>query len=584
MTTIGLLGDTHIGITKRKSIERILKNLCINVPKLDVLIHAGDYCGGVIGHKSVTSTLKLIREYLPTTPYLSVIGNHDCLSEDTEILTRNGWKNIDNISYDDSIATMGANNCVEWQPVQKIIVRNFDPNKENMYKYNARISMNVTSKHRLYTYSRPKINGERSLNIKHAEDCNNDFSVISALNSQTSVSFFTDEEIRLAAWMCTDSHINKYKKLTLYQRKSNVHKITNLLNNLKIPYVYKERDRDITQIQGKILKSQEINCEIYFSTETSKILIEKLQVETNTALPPWFQDLSNEQWEIFLKTLIDADGSTIRDLKNCFVFYGKKKICEDVQRGCVLHGWRASLVEYRKDQWKVNISKKMYTRILNFPKCSTKQYSGKVWCITVKNGNFLCRHDNKVHLTGNCWFRGSRIKNEYADFPYYQPSIRDYENNYLKICESFKKYNVHFFDEDGIFRFNNLVFLGASGWYSHPNPPTNDYLYLPSHVEGNTHAWLYNKAMKIFEKNVSQVELDSHEKLVFVSHFPVVRGSNDRAFSEFSWDSKIDEFLIREFKCNYFFNGHAHQHHTGPLRYESGTDYNAPKYQIVEVT
>lgn len=69
------ISDTHIGITKEKSIRKMLRNT--SNEDFDLILHCGDYCGGLIGHKSVKSTVTLIRSFFPDKPFLSVIGNHD---------------------------------------------------------------------------------------------------------------------------------------------------------------------------------------------------------------------------------------------------------------------------------------------------------------------------------------------------------------------------------------------------------------------------------------------------------------------------------------------------------------------------
>lgn len=72
---IGLLNDTHLGITTDGQLKRCFKNLAEKEP--DLIIHAGDYCGATWGHKTLRVTCELMREQFPDIPILSVIGNHD---------------------------------------------------------------------------------------------------------------------------------------------------------------------------------------------------------------------------------------------------------------------------------------------------------------------------------------------------------------------------------------------------------------------------------------------------------------------------------------------------------------------------
>jgi hypothetical protein len=172
-----------------------------------------------------------------------------------------------------------------------------------------------------------------------------------------------------------------------------------------------------------------------------------------------------------------------------------------------------------------------------------------------------------------------------------KPSLFSFQENYSKITEMFKEYKVHFLDEDGIYinpAFPNIVFIGNSGWYNNWNPPTNDQYHLPYMVEGNTHRWLERKARKTLYNQLTEIDKfydkDKHT-ICFVSHFPVVKEGDDwkGSFEEFSWDVNIGNLMQEDYNCKYFFEGHSHMYSHGPLKYNCGSDYYKPKYQIVEV-
>jgi len=177
-----------------------------------------------------------------------------------------------------------------------------------------------------------------------------------------------------------------------------------------------------------------------------------------------------------------------------------------------------------------------------------------------------------ISVIGNhdLWCTGYRRKG--------RPSVVDFMTNYEKIQATFKEYGVHFLDEDGPFRFQGWTFVGHSGWYASLNPKTNDANFLPLGIEGNTHHYLSRKAQRQLEDNLLLTA--ETDRVVFVSHFPVIRVEGDRYFDEFSWSSSIGDHLQEAYGCKYFFNGHAHQLHSGPLRYECGPDYGKPTYRV----
>lgn len=172
------------------------------------------------------------------------------------------------------------------------------------------------------------------------------------------------------------------------------------------------------------------------------------------------------------------------------------------------------------------------------------------------------------------------------------PTINQFNRNYEKILETFKEYNVHFLDLDGPYRYDeDIIFIGHSGWYAHPQPNTNDKNYLPLNPEGaNVNHWLMHKVTKQLHQNLNKldemIKKDKYETVVFVSHFPVVKvGENDYkgAFEDFCWSESIKELMQNEYDCHWFLNGHSHQNNNGPLRYECGSDYYRPRCKILHI-
>lgn len=343
------------------------------------------------------------------------LGNH-CLSSDTQtFVIGKGWVDFTEIDVGDMVVTMGDNNTYECNPVKDVVKWFAD---EDLYTSDTVTnSMNVTGGHRVYYRT---CNG--TLKVKEAKEFRTEFDVVTSTNSASSYEL-TNEELQIAAWLCTDSCYDKYGCVTLYQRLSNAHKIRNLLDNLGVVYNETHRDRDIKEICGKTLKKRpEIGVEFRLSKEASVDLKDRVEVYTNTRLPKLVWKLSNAQWDIFLETLIDADGSIPTRATTSRVFYGRKDICEDVQIQAHLHGWRGSLTEYRPNQFRVNLTKRSVSRT----RLEKKHYSGMVWCITVDNSNFLVRRNNKLQFTGNCDRINKAINNDrkleglisVADLPY----------------------------------------------------------------------------------------------------------------------------------------------------------------------
>lgn len=314
-------------------------------------------------------------------------GNHECFDDKTEVLTRTGWKLIRDVLVTDAVYTLNKEQKGEWQfPTNKII----KPYKGVLYTHESRtVSTAVTPKHRVvYTN-----NGGKKIYEELAEDSpsNCDLFVSAVSGAGVNLSF---EQIRFNAVALTDSHHNG-DRLTFYQSGENAEVIRDIIEAAGIPYSEKARDRDITQVCGKVLKKQpKVAYEFYMKRPA-------WCVSNNKTIPAWAYNLSEEQFDVFLETLVFCDGTIPTHATDSRVFYGKKKICEDVQALCVTKGYRATLTEYRNNQWRVDITRTTLCRVENFL-TELVEYDGLVYCLSVPNETLLTRRNYKPSFSGNC--------------------------------------------------------------------------------------------------------------------------------------------------------------------------------------
>lgn len=164
------------------------------------------------------------------------------------------------------------------------------------------------------------------------------------------------------------------------------------------------------------------------------------------------------------------------------------------------------------------------------------------------------------------------------------PSPEIFHENLKAIREAFLAARVHFLDEDGPFRLESqpgLAIFGHMGWYNnHPN--SNDFNFLPAALDGDTNRFLQKRALEGLYRNVDLLN-PSDQFRIFVSHFPVVEILGDAKFSSDSWDGRLTEWLENELGVRCFLNGHAHQLHEGPKRFEPGTDYRKPTFRVWDI-
>jgi predicted MPP superfamily phosphohydrolase len=163
------------------------------------------------------------------------------------------------------------------------------------------------------------------------------------------------------------------------------------------------------------------------------------------------------------------------------------------------------------------------------------------------------------------------------------PSEQEFHAGMEEIADAFREHSVHFLDLDGPWRsgaFPGLAIVGHTGWYAAEDMiriRVNDFANLPLNMDGDTHRCMKERAGRRLQENLDRLE-DKDRHILFASHFPVV--DPDPLFGGDGWIGKL---MRKIYGCRCFFCGHAHQRHEGPERYECGSGYGRPDFQIVEI-
>lgn len=348
--------------------------------------------------------LAQFRDIDQNMPIDYIAGNHDCFSEDTEILTEHGWLNYDEVESDTKIATL--NKETKNIEFQNFIERQVYKYSGNMYHIkNRAVDLLVSPRHRMYWADR---NSDSEFNMREIQSIslNNSRKVqyCSGVGSKSEYSI-SDDMIKLIAWIITDGSIRRignYSAINLYQRPSKVGMITDILDNLGVKYSTSVRNRDITSICGiDLKKASQPSHEIRIGAEESKKILQF--IADKYTLPSWVYELSERQVDIFINSMVDGDGSRKVKSPNSLMLYGIKGVLDQVQHLLVLNGYRTSLYNYRDSQYKLNIFKSNFAhldRIGNH--VSNEEYDGIIWDFTVPNDTLVVRRNGKVSITGNC--------------------------------------------------------------------------------------------------------------------------------------------------------------------------------------
>jgi len=408
---------------------------------VDVLVIAGDLA---VGYKKRLK--KALRKFCDRFEHvIFVLGNHDCLDTETELLTLRGWIKYNEIQPMDMVLSITPEETAAWVPINKVIIKEAN----DIYCYeNQAVSFGITKGHRIPFYLR-KANGEFSdLRYGTSQDIPNTRINLPCARKveNRELDFIEDDEIRLLAWILTDGGCQNHL-FSIYQSKpEGIQRIKNVLSNLGYKYTFTSRDREIKEIAGKKIKSCLSQGQFYIKSESSGLL-RRWIFSDKTPNKNMFRHLSARQFRIFIREAMNGDGSWAPG-RQAGALNGTKEFLEWVQSLAVQSGIRSSLVEYRPGAFRLNLAfNKENTQVENLARGLKKtQYNGTVWCLNVPYSNFAVRRNGKAFFTGNCWHSSIERRHESL-------------NNL-----SSKIDNLHFLEKSSTV-IDGQRFIGATGWY-----------------------------------------------------------------------------------------------------------------------
>lgn len=589
MARIAITTDTHLGVSQNtiKLHERFLKKLMEE--SFDVLVHTGD----IASHKQsqLYRSLGMFREALGDIPMLLVLGNHDCLDKETELLTKRGWLNYLEILDSDLVLSINDKGFSEWTSIDKVIIKK----SKKMYNYrNTSLDMCITENHRILCSRRMHDKSFKDLDYETLPNMAKSryrFPV-SAKNDNEEYAL-TDDEITLLGWVITDGHFSG-STCALYQSKEKgIVEIIELLKRLDYTYTDNTRHRDIHTICGKKLKKKPLPCKEFFILSKSQKLIRNIFLDGKKIKnKDIFNKFSNRQLRLFLHAVMRGDGSYSKT-KKAGAVNGVKSTLDWIQTLAVQCGVSASLVEYRPGDFRLNIAfDREYVQVDDFKKQIKEiDYSDVVWCLNVPYTNFMVRRNGKAYFTGNCWDMESwNNKN-----PRYNKKI-SYEHMKVTQREWFEEFNMHYLQDGEFIYKDEAIFYGYDGWYKTIPPPSNDKNWMPPYAKMcPIDQYLSYRANKTLDNILLSAEgmkrVKPHLKTICATHHSLTpyRGGHDTM----NGDPRHLDFLSENF--DYVFNGHSHQevdlmheYTYGNKVYSCrvinvGSDYDKPKYKIIEI-
>lgn len=343
-----------------------------------------------------------------------------CYSDDTEVLTKDGWKFFKDVSYTDYFATLNSDGVLEYHNPSNIICKKYSG--DMVYISSRQVNLLVTHDHNIYAsvykhgnefypfdFHKPlEIESKKTMFKKSAEWVGEELNeyIIPALEvpvNQNASRIYPEIKVPMDLWLeflgyylsegCCPIYTNgDYYRINISQKKEkNIPIIDSCVK--KLGFTCKEYDGN-----GWYINSKQI---AYHMKTYGK--------QRMRYVPQYVKNLSKRQIQIFLNAFLLGDGH--KDAKG-FTSYttSSPMLANDIQELLLKTGvsgnihTRLNVAKARGPIYVVKTISKN-TPVINsngLRQVSHVSYSGNVYCVTVPNHIIYVRREGKPIWCGNC--------------------------------------------------------------------------------------------------------------------------------------------------------------------------------------
>jgi replicative DNA helicase Mcm len=387
------------------------------------------------------------------------MGN--CFSDDTEILTNQGWKLFENLDQSENVMTLNTDkNELEWQKPSAYIKKEYP---EMLLFGNSRdpLSIMVSPDHNMVI----KLHQDQKTKIIPISDLPNrsyvqmsgfkwnkglefkDIKIpsIKKYKNQFDVIGKDTEDIfvglpiflRLLGIFLSDGSINmKSKQIRITQSFNNKKKREEIEKMLeKLPFKFKKKKEE-----WYVCKKQVFNFFLEFGMKNKK------------EVPLFVFSLSTNLIKNFLDFFFLGDGWFHKGTK--YYIFGEKKLADQIQQLELMCGNTSVLrevdpqgriailkngqkIKATKKDWVMTVGKKRFSSVFK-KRIKRIDYAGRfAFCVTVKNHTVFVRRNGRVFLSGNS---GSTYSTKGGDGTHLDYRIVDKYNQYVNPYEFLSNY------------------------------------------------------------------------------------------------------------------------------------------------
>jgi len=445
--------------------------------------------GRVYPEWNETNVERGLFEYDDNAPLFVSQDFGKCMSEDTEALTKEGWKTYDKLNVGDLIYTLNQETLKgEWQPINGIYVKDYD-GKLKMFN-SPKMKAMFEPDHKWYTQ---KWYGKDRKIVPGSFKSSDEFKTtdilpVAAVSGELPKNKTYDNSlVKLLAWSWTEGHIGLSGAIEIGQAiPENIPTIRKVLEDefgKPKKSLLGVKESAWTERKPRWRKNTNYPITIFYINKPGAKRIRDLFNEDKVIKYDVINKFTKKQLESFMHHSMMADGC------NSLLKQSNLKRTEVFGYVLSLLGYRTSFgtekMKGYSDCHYVRYSTKDKLYLGNYIKTKNHivdvDYNGKIWCPSIDNHVWLARNRGKTYFTGNSddnaiiWAQPTKdgklriidtYRNTGKNIDFYVPFITGYfpgDSNYnytadeLNIIEDHRNWKraTHFGDPAG--RFHNQV-------------------------------------------------------------------------------------------------------------------------------
>ena len=322
------------------------------------------------------------------------LGVHEvCVSEDTEALTKNGWRRHQEIAIGDEILTFNVQLGIsEWQPVQAMTRYALDGKIIRMSNPRGFFDFLVTPNHRWPVFSRRGVT-----KIVKTTELSQDMAIpkCAPLALELKEPVYTDAEVELMCWYITEGNYARPKKGRPRVRISQ--------SRTANPAYCERIEKNLDSIFPGAWKPypQKDGCVQYLLMNDEAARVKALVPDKRLTIG-MVLNMTKAQREIAIEVMMLADGCP--DSYTPRFATTEPETADAFQALVVLAGKSTSRSIHKKGRKRpihlVSVGHRTQTNVRHV-EFSEVPYNGIVWCPTSENMTWLMRRNGKVTFTGN---------------------------------------------------------------------------------------------------------------------------------------------------------------------------------------